>query len=162
MQWIDIAIIGVLILSSLVSVMRGFIKEILSLVAWLIAFFVAATFYGKLASLFTFLENDLAKIALALICLFFGTLMLIGLVNYIISLILKKTGLSGTDRMLGIIFGLARGLIIVLVCCGVIEMLLHYGLFKSIESAQWYTQSVIYPEFKNVSVQVLKYFGLLA
>lgn len=162
MQWIDVVILAIIVLSALISVMRGFVKEMLSLVAWVVAFFVAATFYGNLAGLFTFIDNDMAKIALALFVLFIGTLMAIGVVNLIISLILKKTGLSGTDRILGVIFGAARGLLIVICMCAVIQMLLHYGLFKSIETSEWYSKAVVLPEFNRVSTQLLKYFGLIS
>ena len=47
MQWIDVVILAIIVLSALISVMRGFVKEMLSLVAWVVAFFVAATFYGN-------------------------------------------------------------------------------------------------------------------
>lgn len=162
MQWIDIVILAVIVLSALVSVLRGFVKEMLSLAAWVIAFFISATFYGRLAGLFTFVENDLARVALALLVLFFGTLMAIGVINLIISMILKKTGLSGTDRVLGVIFGAARGLLIVVVVCAILQLMLHYGLFKTVESTAWYSQSVVLPEFNRVAVQLLKYFGLIA
>ena len=57
MQWIDIVILAILAISTLVSAYRGFIKEILSLVAWLIAFFVASNFYEPMAKLFTFTDE---------------------------------------------------------------------------------------------------------
>ena len=97
MQWTDIVILGIVLLSALISVARGFVKEMLSLVAWIAAFFVTLYLYGNLSSLITFVDNRLARNAIAIFVLFFGTLIIIGFVNMTLTAIIKKTGLSGTD-----------------------------------------------------------------
>ena len=161
MQWIDIVILAILAISTLVSAYRGFIKEILSLVAWLIAFFVASNFYEPMAKLFTFTDDSKVQIALALVVLFFGTLMIIGLVNYLVTTLLKKTGLSGTDRMLGMVFDLARGVIIVLAMAMCFQLILKYGFFEKIPGQPWYANAVVLPEVNKMAVNALQYFGLM-
>ena len=161
MQWIDIVILAILVISAMVSAFRGFIKEILSLVAWIVAFFVASNFYEPMAKLFTFTDDTRIQIALALVSLFFGSLMIIGLINYLVTTILKKTGLSGTDRMLGMVFGLARGAIIVLAAAMCFQLILKYGFFATLPSQPWYANAKILPEVNKLAVSALQYFGLM-
>lgn len=160
MQWIDIVILGIVALSSLISVARGFIKEVLSLVAWVAAFFVAINFYDPLTSLFTFTDEHTVKVVLALFSLFIGTLMVIGFVNYLITIILQKTGLTGTDRLLGMIFGALRGGLIVLVLAAGFQLILKNGLFNSVTNESWYANSILLPEVNKLAVQILMHFNL--
>ena len=92
LNWIDIALGGALIISALVGLMRGFLKEILSLIAWGVALYAA-----------WILAEPVAKI---------GVLFLIGIVNLLISQVLKATGLGFLDRLLGLILGTVRGVLI--------------------------------------------------
>ncbi len=161
MQWIDVVILAIIVISMLTSVLRGFIKEVLSLIAWVVAFFVASNFYEPVAKLFTFTDDSRVQIALALIVLFFGTLILIGLANFLITTILKKTGLSGTDRVLGMVFGAARGFIIVLALAMCFQMVLKFGFFSKIPAESWYANASILPEVNKLAVSALKYFGLM-
>ena len=98
MQWIDYALLGIILISTVVSAFRGLIKEILSMLAWAVAFFVAMKFYKPLTQFITFTDDQSIRVVIALFGLFIGTLMIIGFVNYIITLVIKKTGLSGTDH----------------------------------------------------------------
>lgn len=160
MQWIDVVIIAIIALSALISVARGFVKEMLSLVAWVASFFVATNFYSQLATLFTFTDDSAVKTVLALFTLFVATLLIIGMINMIITMLLKKTGLSGTDRLLGMIFGAARGLLIVLVIASALQLVFNYGLFTAVQKEDWYTQAVILPETMKAANQLIGYFGL--
>lgn len=144
MIWTDFVIIGVVILSSSISLTRGFTKEAISLVVWFAAFFVAQQFYQDLAVFLTDIQDQLVRNGVAIGILFVATLILGGLVNYIIAQLVEVTGLSGTDRVLGAVFGALRGILIV---CAV---LFFMDVFTPASQAQWWRDSVLIPEFRIV------------
>src|SRR5690606_34792426 len=115
MNWADWTIVAILVLSALISVKRGFVREALSLATWVAAILVAMIFGGRLAILLVdHIDTPSLRELVAFTLLFVGTLLVGALVNYVISTLVKVTGLSGTDRLLGMCFGLARGAIIVM------------------------------------------------
>ena len=151
MNWIDFTIIGVILLSTVISLVRGFMKEALSLAIWFAAFFIASQFYADLATLLTRFEDDLIRNGVAIAILFVSTLILGGLINYLIAQLVHYTGLSGTDRALGSVFGLLRGALIVS------AMLFFMDTFTASASSQWWQSSVLIPEFKPVIELFFKY-----
>jgi membrane protein required for colicin V production len=113
MNWIDYAILGVILLSSVISIIRGFVKEAISLAIWFSAFFIASQFYADLAIYLSNFDDLMIRNGVAIAILFVATLLIGGLVNYLISQLVQFTGLTGTDRALGLVFGALRGILIV-------------------------------------------------
>ena len=103
--WVDWAIIAIILVSSLISLRRGFVKEALSLLTWVIAGAVAWLFGGALAHhLQDYISTPSARVISACVILFVVTLLVGALVNFLIGELIRVTGLSGTDRFLGMVF----------------------------------------------------------
>lgn len=138
---IDYIIIGIIAFSILVSLLRGFVREVLSLGSWVVAFIVASQFYPYLAAYLTQIESMYIRNGTAIGILFVLTLIVGAIVNYVISQLVDKTGLSGTDRVLGAIFGLVRGALIVA------ALLFFMDTFTNFEQTDWWKESQLIPYF---------------
>ena len=122
MFWPDYAIIAIIAVSVVVGALRGFIKEVFSLAVWAAAFLVAYHFAGDVADLMaSTVTLPSARTAMGFAGLFIAVLLVGGLINYLLGKLVETTGLSGTDRLLGGVFGAARGLalvVVLLLVCG--------------------------------------------
>ena len=138
MAWIDLAIIALVVLSALLSLFRGFIKEALALASWLVALWVSMIFYEDLAVVLSqwIAEPSIQNIA-AFSILFISVLLLGALINYLASKLVVKSGLAVTDRMLGVVFGVARGLVIVAI------LVLFAGLTPMPQDSWWQSSQLI-------------------
>jgi membrane protein required for colicin V production len=144
MVWIDYAILAVIVISALISLTRGFIKEAVSLAVWIAGFFIASRFYADLAIHLTGIEKDLFRNGAAIAILFVVTLVLGALINHLLSEIVHYTGLSGTDKMLGMVFGALRGVLIVA------ATLLFLDTMTPSSDASWWQASILIPEFSFI------------
>ena len=143
--WVDWVIIGTIAVSALISLTRGFVKEALSLLTWVIAGLVAWMFGGAFADLLTgYIETPSLRVIVACGILFVLTLILGGLLNYLIGQLVVATGLSGTDRFLGMVFGAARGVLLVVVAAGLLSL-------APVEADDWWRQSQLIPHFLLVA-----------
>ncbi len=117
--WIDWVIIALITVSTLISLKRGgFVREALSLVTWVGAFIIARTFHPpQMQSLLeSTVETPLVRLIAAFAILFFGTLIVGAIINNMIGHLVRATGLSATDRVLGMGgFGLLRGGVVVVI-----------------------------------------------
>lgn len=113
-NWVDVILGGAVIISALVGIARGLIKEVLSLLTWLVAIWVAWKFSDMVAEKYVrgFIDDPTISYLAAFGGLFLVMLFALGLFNMLVSSFLASSGLGGIDRMLGMIFGLLRGLII--------------------------------------------------
>ncbi|CAK9885467.1 MAG: Colicin V production protein [Candidatus Erwinia impunctatus] len=144
MVWIDYAIIAIIGFSALVSLIRGFVREALSLVTWGCAFFVASHYYAFLAVWFTGFDEEVVRNGIAIAVLFIATLLVGAIVNYVIGTLVEKTGLSGTDRVLGICFGALRGVLIVA------ALLFFLDTFTGLSKSEVWQQSRLVPQFSYI------------
>lgn len=143
--WVDWAIIAIVVISSLISLSRGFVKEALSLLNWIVAGVVAWMFGGALAEHLTgYIETPSARVIAACAILFVVTLLVGALISYLIGELIRVTGLSGTDRFLGMVFGAARGALLVVVLVGLLSL-------APVQEDLWWQQSSLLPHFLLVA-----------
>lgn len=111
----DYLVLFILIASIVISTLRGLVKEILSLVSWVVAFVVANMYGAQLAPMLpAMIPGDSLRLILAFVALFIGVRLLMALLMLAVDAVIKASGLSLADRGLGGLFGLARGIIFVL------------------------------------------------
>lgn len=105
--------ITILVLSAAISIARGFVREVFSLAAWILALIVAARVGGRLArALGDTIEDPQVRAVTAFLLLFFVTLLLASLAGKAAYKLVHKSGLQGTDRSLGFVFGCIRGIVV--------------------------------------------------
>lgn len=111
----DYLVLFVLICSVVISTMRGLVKEILSLLSWIVALVVANAYGQQLAGLLPeVVPGSITRLIVAFIALFIGVRLLMMLLSMAIDALVKASGLTLADRGLGGLFGLGRGLVLVL------------------------------------------------
>ena len=146
MIWADIAILVLVGISMLISLWRGFMREAMSLLAWVAAFWVGLTFAADVAVyLVDYLSVPSARLVVSFLVLFLLTLFVGGMVNYLVGKLVDKTGLTGSDRMVGVLFGLARGIVLVAI------LVLLAGL-TPLPSDPWWHQSIFIEHFQTLAV----------
>ncbi|MDA0823026.1 MAG: CvpA family protein [Proteobacteria bacterium] len=145
MNWADILILVIIGISALISLFRGFVREALSLLGLAIAVWISVTFYSSAAELLTdYLSVPTARRVLGFIGLFTVSLIAAGIINHLIGRLVDKAGLTGTDRMLGVIFGALRGIVIVGLFVGLAGM-------TQVPQDPWWKESIFMPHFQALA-----------
>jgi len=148
MIWVDYAIIAILVVSAGISVLRGFLREALSLLGWVFAFWLALTFADDVSGLFArYVSQPSIRHALAFFTIVVGTLIVTAIVMYFVRLLIDKTEITGTDRALGIVFGIARGIVIVAI------LVLGAGL-TALPKDPWWRESTFIPHFQVLAIEL--------
>ncbi|MGN0894618.1 MAG: CvpA family protein [Succinivibrio sp.] len=156
LDWIILAVVG---FSALTSVFRGFVKEASSIVSWVASFVVASRFYSQLAVYMTFSNDGLTRSVVASIILFVGTLLILGFISKVICSLVQKVGLSGFDRLLGVAFGVVRGVLIVCAVLALAQMLFKLHILTFVKDYSWYAQSAFVPELQRIVNWFFIYMG---
>lgn len=140
MNWADLAILTVAGISALLGLLRGFVHEAISLSVWFLAVVIAVLFDEQLAELMReTIETPSLRKLLASGVLFLTTLVLGSLVGKLLGQLVQSAGLGSTDRLLGMLFGVARGVVICLVLLVLLPALLD------VSKDDWWQQSELIP-----------------
>src|SRR3954466_4823610 len=113
---LDLVLIGVMLVSGLLAMVRGFMREVLSIAAWGAAALVTLYAFSKLLpTAKTYFNNDTVAAVVVVAGTFIATLVVVSIITVRISDMILDSRIGALDRTLGFLFGLARGLLIVVV-----------------------------------------------
>jgi membrane protein required for colicin V production len=149
MNSLDFAFVAVLLLSVLLGLMRGGVKEVLSLAAWVLAFIAAKTFADTAAVFMpAFITTPAIRYLAGLVLVFIGVMALMMLLTMLLAESLKAMGLGLFDRLLGLLFGAIRGFLVVT------TLVLLAGLTALPKILLW-QQSLLIPVFIKLATIVM-------
>lgn len=141
MNWADYAIIAMLALSVLMGLWRGLVAEVLALAVWGAAFWVAWWLGPRVATAFRgTIDEPSIRIIVGYALCFVAILILGALLKFVLAKLVQGTGLSGSDRLLGMLFGLARGVLLVTLLVFLLE-------FTPFSRDSWWHRSRLLPTF---------------
>lgn len=145
MLLVDNLILIIIAVSVLIGLFRGFVPEVMSIVVWVAAAFLAWQYSDFVAMrLQEHVDSEVLAIWLARALTFAGVLIAGGILTAAVSLLVEKTGLSGTDRMLGMAFGFARGVLIV-------GVLVLFARALGFAEEAWWDESTLLPYGERVA-----------
>jgi membrane protein required for colicin V production len=149
---VDIIIIGIVLVSCLFGAFRGLVKEALSLAFWIGAAVLASLFDERLGQRLEFVDNTALRPLVAFVIIFIFTVFAGGLISNTVSNLMSRAGLGGTDRVLGALFGIIRGVVIV-----TLIVMFTVGLDQTREL---YGQSILMPYIMVLAEFFQNMFGL--
>lgn len=146
LTWADYGIIAMIGLSGLIGLMRGLIREVFSLAAWGVAVWVGLRYSREVSAyLANFVALPSARMLLAFALLFIASLMVASVLAFLLSKLVESTGLTGTDRLAGLVFGIARGVLVMAV------LVLLAGA-TPLPSDPWWRESKLIPPFQSLAL----------
>ena len=147
MNWVDIVIIGIIGISVIVSFFRGFLREALSLLIWVVAIWMAVMFYPDVEPMIpeSWGLPPTVRMALSGAGILLGVLIIGGIITWALGSFLDKTGMSGTDRVVGVLFGGLRGVVLVALAIIVI------GLGPALAEHSYWKESQLIPHFQPLA-----------
>jgi membrane protein required for colicin V production len=123
MPWLDAVMLGLLVLSMLVGIVRGLVSEILSLLGWIVAFVAARLLGAEVAPhLPVGVPGSALNLAVGFAAVFIATLIFWAICAWLVRMLIRASPLSGADRLLGGLFGLVRGIVLLLVVAIVVNL----------------------------------------
>lgn len=148
MLWVDYLILGIVLVSAIIGLFRGFFREIISLLAWILAFGVAIYFSEPVSGLLEgSIDTPSLRKAVAGTVLFVLVLLLGGIANFLIGRLISSSGLAGTDRSIGGIFGLVRGAVLVII-------LMLLAALTPMPQDPWWAESKFIPHLQPYAIWV--------
>ena len=140
-HWVDWVIVALIGLSMLTGLFRGFVKELIALCVWVIGFWLAFHYMYVVDAWYApYLQDKTIRIAVSFVSILVATIIVGGIINATLGFIMRRSGLSGTDRLLGMLFGVVRGIFIVSLLMLVIKM-------TSIPFEEYSQKALLYEKF---------------
>ena len=150
MIWVDYLILAIIAVSALIGLARGLIREVLSLGVWVVALVVAWLFFRDLAEQLTpWISTPSVRLVVGFLLLVFGVLLIGALVSFLLTTLVEKTGLGGYDRLLGVVFGAARGSVLV-------ALLVFVATMTPLPEDPWWQESQLIPPFHRLAERLLE------
>lgn len=147
---VDYILLAAIVVSMGIGYFRGFFREALSLVNWVLALWLGWRFSGVLDPLLANVSSPVLKLWIARILVFLGALLVGALIAHGVVLLVRKTGLNGTDRALGMAFGAGRGVLVVGVLVIAFQLL-------EMDREPWWQDSVIVPKTAALTESIREY-----
>lgn len=145
MNWVDYCVLGILVVSMLVGILRGFVREALNLSSWILAVVAAFVFAPPLERwLEGLIALDPARLIIAYLAVFIVALIIGSVVTHFVANAIRRTPFSGVDRVLGGGFGTARGVL-------VIVLLVAAGGLTVMDREGWWQESHLLPWFEPMA-----------
>ncbi|MBM3203492.1 CvpA family protein [Candidatus Woesearchaeota archaeon] len=146
LPWIDYCLLAIVAISAIAGLLRGLVREVLSLIAWAMAAWTGLHYAAPVSHLFTrVIEVPSLRVMAAFGVLFLTTLLVVSLAGWLISKLLESTGLSGMDQFAGLIFGGLRGILIA-------SLLAFLGSMTPLVQDAWWKESRLLPTFQSLAV----------
>jgi len=154
MSWIDYAIVVICVASAAFGFWRGFVKEAIALVTWLVAIFLAWQAAWLVESrLGEWSAAPELRVWVARAIIFIAVLIIGGLLAWMLRALIRRTGLSGTDRTLGAVFGLGRGVLLVGLLAIIVDLV-------DFEAEPWWANARLRPFSEQIAEGIIYYAGL--
>lgn len=148
MIWVDYVILAIIGISAGIGLVRGLVREALSLAGWVAAIWAGYAFSDQVAAMLVDeISTPSLREAVAFFAVFAAVLLVTAIVLQLVDLVVEKTGLSGTDRMLGMVFGVGRGAVVVAI------LVLLAGL-TALPRDPWWRQSTLLPHFETLAGEI--------
>ncbi len=148
MTGVDIIIFVVIVVSGIISWIRGFLREAIALTAWLTAMSVTFLYANKFSLLLPeSVGGKTAKTIVSAVVLFFGVLIIGWIAGALVKKLLSTMKMSNVDRAIGFVFGVIRGSVIVTV----VVLLLN---LTAIPQELWWEESKLLPKFQELAVLI--------
>lgn len=145
MTWVDFAIVALVLLSTLISLVRGIVKEVLSLAAWAAAFGAAVYYANRLAAMFAgYVDSGWLRYVAGFVLILVAALLAATALTRLIGTVVKTSGLRPADRLLGMVFGFARGLVLAAMLTVVMSAM-------PVADEPWWTGSTLLPWFRGAT-----------
>lgn len=141
---LDYIIFGILFVSVIIGLIRGFLREIISVITWFFAFIAALKFSPWVAQLFhSAISHTMTRYVVSGLLIFFVVLIIGAIISKLVHLLVSATGFGFLDRILGFVFGAARGVL----SAAVIFLLIGVSPYQNTD---WVKQSELAPHFQPI------------
>lgn len=141
----DLIALSLISISVLISLVRGLVRELISVVSWVLAAWLSIRYSNQIAHYITFTEVQSLRVFLAFLLIFVAMVFLGAVVNFMVGQLVRKTPFSAADRILGMVFGAVRGVL-------VLSVLVLLGGLTPLPKDDWWQQSYAIARVQKVAI----------